>query len=322
MKIFISGVTGYVGRNLAKHLIHNNNLVGLSRDLDKALFLEELGVKIFEGDLHASNLVEGLTDCDLVIHTAADIDHKNLSKSQYETNVTGTKLILEAAKAAGVKQFIHISTESVLLTGKSLNLATEDMSYPKNSVGEYSSTKRLAEELVLNAATDDFCVTVLRPRFIWGRDDTTAMPQIMKAIENKQFAWIDNGDYKTSTLHIANLCQGIDCAISHGKSGEIYFLTDDNDKTFKEMVSALVDAHGVLVPTKSIPRIILLLMAKLDNLRKKYFQNMTPLPITMQEFSTSAVEVTLDITKAKKELGYSPVISFQEGILEIKKGNV
>lgn len=319
MKIFISGVTGYVGRNIAKHFIRNNHeIVGLSRDLKKSLWLEELGVNIFKGDLHTSDLVDGLTGCDLVIHTAADIDHKNISKSQYETNVIGTQLILKASKAAGVKQFIHISTESVLLTGKALSLATEDMPYPKHSVGAYSITKYLAEESVINAKTDDFSVIILRPRFIWGRDDTTAMPQIMKAIASKKFAWIDNGQYKTSSLHIGNLCQGIECAIFRGRSGEVYFLTDDDNKTFRDLVSALIEANGALSPTKSIPRAVLLLMAKLDNLRRKFFPNMKPLPITMQEFSTSAVEVTLDITKAKQELGYSPVISFQEGILEIK----
>lgn len=319
MKIFISGVTGYVGRNLAKYFINDNDVVGLSRDLKKSLSLKEIGVNIFKGDLHATNLTEGLTGCDTVIHTAADTDHKNISKNQYDTNVVGTQLLLNAAKMAGVKKFIYISSESVLLTGKELHLATESMPYPNKSVGSYSETKRLAEELTLSAANEAFDVIILRPRFIWGRDDTTAAPQILKAVKDNQFAWINEGKYKTSTTHIDNLCIGVECAISHGKSGEIYFLSDDDDKTFKDMISAMIEAYGFASPTKSIPRLIPLFIAKLDELRRKLFPKSSPLPITMQEFSTSAIEVTLDITKAKKELGYTPVISFQQGLLQIKK---
>ena len=319
MKIFISGVTGYVGRNLAKHFALTNDVAGLSRDLGKSSALEELGIKIFKGDLHADNLAKGLADCDVLIHAAADTDHKNISKNQYDTNVVGTELLLNAAKAAGVKKFIHISTESVLLTGKILHQATENTPYPTNSVGSYSETKRLAEELALQASTDEFNVIVLRPRFIWGRDDTTAAPHILNAVKSGQFAWIDGGAYNTSTTHIGNLCVGVECAISRGSSGEIYFLSDDDDKPFKDMISALIEAYGYVVPTKSIPRAVLLFIAKLDNLRRKFLPKGKPLPITMQEFSTSAVEVTLDITKAKTELGYNPVISFQQGLFEIKK---
>ncbi len=322
MKIFISGVTGYVGRNLAKHFVPNNDVVGLSRDLEKSLFLEELGVKIFKGDLHANNLSEGLVDCDVLIHTAADTDHKNTSNSQYDTNVIGTELLLNAAKFAGVKTFIHISTESVILTGKKSHQATENMPYPKNSIGSYSETKRLAEEIALQSSDDNFNVIILRPRFIWGRDDTTAIPQILNAIKSDQFAWIDGGKYKTSTTHIGNLCVGVECAITHGSSREVYFLSDDDDKTFKDMVSALIEAYGYISPTKSVPRMMLLFIAKLDNFRRRFFPKGKPLPITMQEFSTSAVEVTLDITKAKEELGYKPIISFQQGLFEIKNSSL
>ncbi|MCF6457782.1 NAD-dependent epimerase/dehydratase family protein [Pseudoalteromonas sp. MMG024] len=322
VKIFITGVTGYVGRNLAKHFVKEHKVAGLSRDLEKSLSLEELGIGIFKGDLHSSGLEKELKGYDVVIHAAADTDHKNASRSQYDTNVVGTELLLHAAKAAGIKKFIHISTESVLLTGKELHLATENIPYPKVSVGSYSKTKRLAEELALQSSNDEFNVIVLRPRFIWGRDDTTAIPQILKAVNNGQFAWINGGEYKTSTIHIANFCFGVECAISRGNPGEVYFLSDDDDKTFKNMVSSLIEAYGYTSPTKSVPRAMLLFMAKLDNYCRKFFPKIKLLPITMQEYSTSAVEVTLDITKAKEELGYAPVISFQQGLLEITKQTV
>ncbi|MGA4604624.1 NAD-dependent epimerase/dehydratase family protein [Pseudoalteromonas maricaloris] len=318
MKIFISGVTGYVGRNLAKHFSQDHDVKGLSRGNKCSLQLEKQGVTLFNGDLHSQSLTKALIDHDIVIHAAADTDHKNTSKNQYETNVIGTQRLLDAAKKAGVKKFIHISTESVLATGKPLCQAKEGKPYPDLAVGNYSDSKRLAEEMVLRASDDNFHVVVLRPRFIWGRDDTTAIPQILNVIEEGKFAWISGGNYKTSATHIDNVCAGVECAISRGKPGEIYFLSDDDDKTFRELVTALVHAHNVSIPNKSIPRFVPFLLAKLDNLRRKILPNTRPLPITMQEFSTSAVEVTLNIGKAKAELGYKPVVSFQQGLSTIE----
>ncbi|EIY9800872.1 NAD-dependent epimerase/dehydratase family protein [Vibrio parahaemolyticus] len=321
MKIFISGVTGYAGRNLAKHFIGGGHqVIGLLRDSTKSVFLKELGVKIFHGDLNSNNLAEGLVGCDVVIHTAADTDHKNVSVTQYDTNVLGTKQLLSAAKSSGVERFIHISTDSVLLTGKAICYANEEQPYPNKPVGLYSETKRLAEEVVLNEKSDDFNVIIVRPRFLWGRDDTTAMPQILKAISDKKFAWIDRGEYKTSMTHVGNLCVAIERAIERGTSGETYFVSDDNERSFREVITALIEAHGLTVPTNSVPRIVPQLIAKLDNVRRLFLPRSTPLPVTMQEFSTSAVEVTVDITKAKKMLDYQPVISFDEGLEEIRSG--
>ncbi|WP_100637216.1 NAD-dependent epimerase/dehydratase family protein [Marinomonas sp. ef1] len=318
MKIFISGVTGYVGRNVARHLAQSHEIVGLSRDTEKAKILKDTSLTFVYGDLHRHALRNELKDCDIVIHTAADTDHKNLSKNQYKTNVDGTAQLLTAAKVAGVKRFIHISTDSVVLTGKPMKNVSEDASYPKKSVGDYSHTKQLAERIALNANCDAFTVIVLRPRFVWGRDDTTAMPQILKAIENQTFSWIGGGHYLSSTTHIANLCHAVEASLYRGTPKEIYFISDGDDRPFRETISGLIEAHGLTVPDKNIPGFIPLVIAKLDSLRRRLVPKSSPLPVTFQEYATSAVEVTLDITKAKQDLSYRPIMTFQAGLDELK----
>ncbi len=66
----------------------------------------------------------------------------------------------------------------------------------------------------------------VRPRFVWGRDDTTALPALVEAARSGQTAWIEGGDYLTSTTHIDNLCHGVDLALRLGQGGEVYFLAD------------------------------------------------------------------------------------------------
>ncbi|WIE41828.1 NAD-dependent epimerase/dehydratase family protein (plasmid) [Agrobacterium tumefaciens] len=102
---------------------------------------------------------------------------------------------------------IHLSTESVLATGKPLVNVDETMLLPLKPAGGYSRTKAVAERIALAANADDFAVVVLRPRFVWGRDDTTALPALTEAVKSGKFAWISGGTYLTSTTHIGNLCK-------------------------------------------------------------------------------------------------------------------
>ncbi len=92
-----------------------------------------------------------------------------------------------------VRRAVHLSTESVLLDGGPLVNAEESWPLPARPVGGYSATKAQAEREALAASQARLDVVVVRPRFIWGRDDTTALPQLLKAVDSGKFAWIDGG---------------------------------------------------------------------------------------------------------------------------------
>jgi nucleoside-diphosphate-sugar epimerase len=312
---FITGANGYVGRNLVKYFRARNHAVkALVRNPDSAKVLSDLGAEIVKGDLLSSIPVEMLRNVDVLIHAAADTDHKNISATQFQTNVMGTELILKVAKQAGVKKAIYISTESVLLTGSALKNATEKDAYPLKHVGEYSRTKQLAEVCALSMSDQEMSVVVLRPRFVWGEDDTTAMPYLIESVRNNKFAWIDGGNYLTSTTHIQNLCSAVQCAVEKGQGQEVYFVSDGAPRTFREMISGLICSQGLHPPSKSVPRKVLRLITIIEEIRRQVFPRSKPLPLTYQEYATSAVEVTLDISKAERELGYKPQINFEQGL--------
>jgi Nucleoside-diphosphate-sugar epimerases len=308
MKVFITGANGYVGRNLVRYFHDKNHqVIALVRSPDNAKFLAELGVQTVIGDIQLTDLSKHMKNADVLIHAAADTDHKNQSQNQFQTNAVGTKNVFDSAKAAGVKKAILMSTDSVLLTGSPMTNLTEAQAYPNTHVGEYSRTKQLAELAALNSSSNDFEVIILRPRFIWGKDDTTALPTIVKAVRENKFAWISGGEYLTSTTHISNLCHAVDCAIQHGRQREIYFVSDDKPIKFRDMISKLLETQGIKAPTKSVPRQVLWCIANLDQLRRILLPATKPLPITLQEYSTSALEITLDISKARRELKYIPL---------------
>ncbi|WP_108396360.1 NAD-dependent epimerase/dehydratase family protein [Devosia submarina] len=319
-RIFLTGGSGYVGRNLVRHFVAEGvAVVALARSPQSVEIVSALGAQPFAGDLFSPDLVEGMAGCDVLIHAAADLDHGVGSTAQQRVNEDGTRAVFEAARAAGVQKAIMVSTESVLADGQPLVNVDETHPFPRRPAGSYSASKARAERLALAFNGSEMAVIAVRPRMVWGRDDTTALPQLLGAVRSGQFAWISGGDYQTSTIHIANLCAGIECAIRNGHGGEVYFLADDEPVQFRQFVSAMLATQGVTAPDKSVPWGVLRAVATIGSLLHKLSGGKFVPPLTLQAYATSAVEITLNIDKARRELGYVPVMSREAGLAEMVK---
>lgn len=319
-EIFLTGASGYVGRNLIRHFVSNSIAVtALVRSDTSAKIVHGLGAKPVRGDLFDRGLVSLMAGCDALIHAAADTDHGPATERQRRVNEDGTRAVLDAARAAGVRKVVHLSTESVLATGKPLVNVDETTPLPVSFAGGYSRSKAAAEHIALAADSPGFPVVVLRPRFVWGRDDTTALPALTQAVRSGKFAWIAGGTYRTSTTHIANLCVAVELALDRGRGGEVYFISDGEPVAFRTLVSALVETQGIDVPDKSVPRFVVRSVAAMGDILARISGGRVVPPLTMQAYATSAVEVSFDISKARRELGYAPVISMREGLAELRR---
>lgn len=316
--IFITGGSGYVGRNLIRHFVAKGiPVTALARSPKSELTVAELGATPFSGDLLATDLARGMEGCDVLIHAAADTDHGPGTKSQQRVNEEGTRAVFQAARVAGIQRAILLSTESVLADGYPLVNVDEDHPLPRRPAGSYSRTKAAAERYALSFNSPRFDVIVVRPRFVWGRDDTTALPNLLGAVRSGQFAWISGGNYLTSTIHIANLCHGIELALIRGKAGQVYFLADEEHVRFRDFATALMATQGVQAPEKSVPRALLWSIAGLGGWLHKVSGGRITAPLTLQSYATSAVSITLNTGKARRELGYVPIVSRDAGLAEM-----
>ncbi len=317
-RIFLTGGSGYVGRNLIRHFTGLGIAVtALARSPQSKRIVAELGATVVAGDLLSADLAAAMRGCDVLIHAAADTDHGPGTEAQRRINEGGTLAVFEAAQAAGIRRAIHLSTESVLADGRPLINVDERHPLPRRPAGSYSRSKAAAEQCALSYNGDGMAVIAIRPRFVWGRDDTTALPNLVGAVKAGQFAWISGGDYLTSTTHIANLCHGIELAISRGKGGEVYFLADEEPVHFRDFATALMATQGIKVPEKSVPRALLRVIAVIGDRLHRISGGKIVAPLTLQSFATSAVPITLNIGKARRELGYVPVISREAGLAEM-----
>lgn len=194
-----------------------------------------------------------LADVDAVIHAAAFVEAWGPKDAWFKGYVLGTQAVLDAARGAGVKRFIHIGTEAAIVHGQHIHGADESYALAPNSPYPYCATKAQAEMRVCEANAPGFTTIALRPRFIWGPGDTTLLPVIEAMAKAGKWTWIDGGKAMKSTIHIDNLVHAIELALTKGEGGEAYFILDEGDVSMREMITGMAASKGLQLPDKSIP---------------------------------------------------------------------
>jgi nucleoside-diphosphate-sugar epimerase len=314
VRIFITGASGFVGGAAAKRFVGDGHeVLAMSRSEKSDAAIRALGAMPVRCDLETV-AAEHISGCEAVLHCAAFVEQWGPRDAWKRFNVDGTARLLDAAKKAGAKRFIHISTESVHWRGQ--HLRDVDETYPRapNSPYPYASTKAQAEELIERATDDAFETIILRPRFIWGPGDTTLLPTIEHVAKSGQWMWVNGGAARTSTTHIDNLVHAIVLALTKGRSGEAYFVLDDGVRTMREMIGGIAAARGIDLPDRSIPAWAAdAIGATCEGAWRTFSLKREP-PITRFSAMILSRDSVLNDAKARAQLGYAPVISVEEGL--------
>ena len=271
------------------------------------------------GDLDdVGAIAEGARGCEYAFHAAAALGEWGRREDFVRGNVTGTENALRACREAGVRRFVHVGTEAALLVGQPLVNADERVPLRPDSKAHYSATKAMAEQVVLDANREGFETVVLRPRLVWGPGDTTIVPALKAAVENGRFSWIGGGGHKTSTTHVDNVVEGLILAATKGEPGNAYFVTDGEPVVFRDFITKLMATAGVEMPSRSVPAAVAKPLAgAAESIWGALRRTSTP-PLTRLAVWLSAMECTIDISKARTQLGYEPVKTIEEGLAELR----
>ncbi len=315
-RIFITGGSGFVGGALVSAWTEQGVVKAMARSDASAIAVSELGAEPVRCSLETVE-ADHLDGCDTVIHAAARVEEWGTRQEFWAANVAGTERVLEAARLAGVGTFLHVSTDSVLFTGDHLRNVDETVPLPRRSRFPYAESKAEAERLVLAANGTSMRTMAIRPVLIWGPGDRTVLPVLAELVRDNKFVWIDNGRTHVSTTHIDNLVHGVALAISEGAGGEAYYLSDDETLTQREFVTrylATVDAE----PTdRSLPGPVARLAANIVEPVWQRLRPASPPPFTRLAAYLLSSESTVSIDKAKRELGYRPLVTIDEGLARL-----
>lgn len=320
MNAFVTGGSGFVGRRLIRELLRRGDTVrALARSPAAADAVRRAGATPVPGDLDdAAALEAGLGGVDVVFHAAAKVEAFGRRADFERTNVGGTERVLAAARAAGVRRLVHVSTEAVLLGGPPIVRADESWPLPARPLGAYPASKGRAEQAV-RAATGLETV-IVRPRAVWGAGDTTLLPRLVAAVRAGRFAWIGGGKALTSTCHVANLCAALLLAAERGQPGATYFVTDGPPLPMREHLGGMLAAVGVDPGERVVPRWLAAAAAVLVEAAWTVLGRRDEPPITRLAVHLMGDEVTVDDARIRRELGYREVIGRAEGLAELAAG--
>ncbi|MFN0247817.1 MAG: NAD-dependent epimerase/dehydratase family protein [Kofleriaceae bacterium] len=312
-RAFVTGGSGFVGKELIGALVAKGvDVRALARSEKAATAVRGVGAVPVRGDLaDQAAMAEGMAECDVVFHAAANVSEHGRLADHLRDTVDGTKNVLAAAQAAKVRRFVHVGTEAVLANGKPIVHADETVPYPAKPVGPYPIAKGLAERTVIAANTQAFETMSIRPRFIWGRGDTSLLPKLVTAVRKGRFGWIGGGHYLTSTCHVVNVVEGAILAAEKGKGGEIYFLTDGEPVDFREFLTKYIATQGVdASKSRNVPRWLAATTATLTAWMKEP-------PVSKTAIALVGGEVTVVDAKARKQLGYTGAMTREAGLAEM-----
>jgi len=296
MRIAVTGASGFVGGAAATALAaRGHEVIGFGRT--------PAG---WSGDYRQWDLLDSPPDLpvvDAVVHAAALADDWATPSAALAANVDGTRAVIASFPGA---RFVHISTSSVYDAFTPTVHGIESAPAAARHLSNYSSSKALAETLF-----DELDVAILRPHAVYGPGDTTLLPRIVAGIRGSRLV-LPNGARVLHTLtHIDNLVDAIALAVVSPARG-VFNVGDDGDVLLSDVLTDLLARKGRAdVSLVSIPyRAAYVVAAALEATHKLVGGRPR---LTRYAVSQLGLERTLDLSRARSELGYVPRPTSLEG---------
>jgi dihydroflavonol-4-reductase len=318
MKALVTGASGFVGAAVARALLREGWEVRvLVRGTSVRTNLQNLPVDIAVGDLTAaSTLGAAVAGCDALFHVAADYRLGAPDPSElYATNVEGTRNLLRAATAAGVKKIVY--TSSVATMGIRADRVPGDERTPvalENMIGHYKRSKYLGEQVVLEAAAAGTPVVIVNPSTPIGPGDVKPTPTgqvVLDAAAGRMPAYVDTG---LNIVHVDDVAAGHLLAFHRGRVGERYILGGE-DMTLKQILVYIAGFVGRSPPRVRLPYAAILPIAYVAEAIAKVTGRSGR--VTLEAVRMSRKIMFFSSAKAVKELGYSwrpPTQAFDDAI--------
>ena len=319
MKALVTGGGGFLGgavvRLLRQRACHIRSFTRTAYP-----WLDEFGVEQVFGDLADPEAVEkAVAGCEVVFHVAAKAGIWGRYADYFATNVTGTQNLLAACKKLGVRKLVYTSTPSVVHGGSELAGANESVPYPKHFNAAYPETKAIAEKAVLAANGVELATVSLRPHLIWGPGDPHLIPRVLARAKEGRLRRLGLKPVIVDVTFIDNAAEAHLLAadrldIGSPIAGKAYFITNGEPVDLWVFLNRVLAEAGLPPATKSMA----VWKARLAGWVLEWVYRILRLPgepaMTRYVANQLATSHWYDITAAKRDLGYEPHVSVEEGL--------
>ncbi len=313
MTTLVTGASGFLGSHVARQLVARGEAVRVllrpssqtGPDSIGVRAIDDLPVEKASGDLRdPASLDRAMGGVRRVFHVAADYrlwarDPRDI----YESNVTGTKNILDAARRARVDRFMYTSTVATVAVDRPTQPNEDTSSALQEMVGHYKRSKWLAEQEALKAAEEGLPVIVVMPTTPVGPFDWKPTPTgkiIVNFLNGKMPGYVETG---LNFVAVEDAAAGHLLAAERGKVGERYLIGAEN-LTLKQALDALARITGRAAPRFKIPHSLALGVAYAETAFSRLLGREPQIPVEGVKIARHLMFV--DCSKAQRELGFHP----------------
>lgn len=308
MKIYITGISGFLSINLVRYLIQLGYTDISGIDLVDFTYPERDKITFLQGDIRReADLRNSMKDADIVIHTAAALPLYT-PEEIYSTDVAGTRLVLQTAQAYGVKRVIHISSTAVYGVPDHHPLYETD---PMIGVGDYGKAKIQAEKICQEFREQGLCLSILRPKSFVGPERLGVFAIFYEwASESKNFPNIGSGNNRYQLLDVEDLCTAIHACMTLEPAivNDTFNIAATEFTTMKADYQAVLDEAGFgkkIIPFPVGPVVFALRILEALKLS----------PLYPWIYETASKDSFVSVEKAQQKLAYQPQYSNQQAMI-------
>ena len=320
MKILVTGATGFVGYRLVQRLKASGHTVfatGRNQAMgDKISFLE---IPFRAGDVTDAGLMQDLCKgMDAVVHVAGLSSPWGPYAAFYQANVLGTRNVVDACLEQGVKRLVHMSTPSIYVDNRNQIDVSEDDPLPEPFINHYAATKFLAEAAVREGSSAGLKTVMLRPRALIGEGDTVIMPRLLRAHREGKLRIIGDGRNLVDMTAVSNVCHAVELALAaEGEAlGEAYNITGGEPVRLWDTIAEVLRRLDLKLSKGKVPFVLAYSLAGALEVAAKADPACPEPALTRYTVIMLARSQTLNISKARRLLGYEPVQSTADAMDE------
>jgi nucleoside-diphosphate-sugar epimerase len=316
MNALVTGGGGFLGEAVVRQLLARGDTV---RSFSRQRY-PELRVEQIQGDLADAAAIErAVAGCDVVFHVAAKAGVWGSADEYHRANVVGTENVIAACREHGVGRLVFTSSPSVVTTGHDIACGNESLPYPRRYLAHYPRTKAASEQAVLNANGPNLATVSLRPHMIWGPGDNHLVPRMIERARLGQLRQVGDGTNTTDVTFIDNAATAHLLAadrLTPGSpvAGEAYFISQGEPVLVWPFINRILALAGLSPVTRRVPTKLAYAAGAVIEAAYRVLGRTDEPRMTRFLAVQLGTSHWFDISAARRDLGYEPAVSTEEGL--------